>query len=828
METKVEQIDTNRLQQALTVEAERGFANLQGREYYFAQFLSLSLGQIPVEQWDKGDCERAQELATKFTSYNDLSTPQRQHLVAETRRFLYDVRRKEIAAATPPPKQKMTKTEPLVGNKVNPKVSSTPKPLTFETQLQYLEGVGERTAEKLTKLDLYTVQDVLHYYPRDHIDYARQVAIAQLNDLETVTIIGSIRRFNCFTSPKNPNLTIVEIMVRDHTGQIKLNRFWAGKRYSNRGWQEQQKRLYPEGATVAVSGVVKRGKFGLTLESFDLEILDHSQDRIESNTIGRVVPIYPLTEGISPELVRRVVIQCLPIAHKIPDPMPERLRQDYQLVGLPEAIAQIHYPDNSDKLDSAIARLTFDKYFYRRLVALYRRQQQKAAPFVPRSQFIEQLERILPFQLTGAQQRAIAEIRADLQGSTPMSRLVQGDVGSGKTIVAVYAILSAIESGYQTALMAPTEVLAEQHYRKLVEWFSQLNLPVELLTGSTKAAKRRQIKSQLETGELPLIIGTHALIQDGVNFNRLGLAVIDEQHRFGRDQRSRLLQKGEDPHVLIMTATPIPRTLYLTNSEIEVSIIDELPPGRKPIHTTLLKPGQRKDAFELMRREIALGRQVYIVLPLVEESEKMEDVKAAIQEQEHLQSTIFPNFKVGLLHGQMSSADKDNAIAQFRQGDTQILVATTVVEVGVDIPNASVMLIEHADRFGLAQLHQLRGRVGRGAAQSYCLLISNSKAETAQERLKVLEQSQDGFFIAERDFEIRGKGRDEGTEQSGHAGFSIEDRLPDEAARQEIYQIARQAAERIIKKDPTLETFPVLKDEFTHHYQRLQGGAIFT
>ena len=508
--------------------------------------------------------------------------------------------------------------------------------------------------------------------------------------------------------------------------------------------------------------------------------------------------------------------------------MPDRFLRDYQMMPLPEAIAQAHYPDTSETLEQAVIRLTFDKYFYRRLVSLYRRQQQKAIQFVPQSQAIAQLEKLLPFELTNAQKRVVAEIRADLQGNTPMNRLVQGDVGSGKTIVAVYALLTAIEAGYQTALMAPTEVLTEQHYRKIVEWFMQLNLPVEILTGSTKTAKRRETLRQLETGELPLVIGTHALIQDGVNFAKLGLAVIDEQHRFGRDQRSRLLQKGDDPHVLIMTATPIPRTLYLTNSEIEVSIIDELPPGRKPIQTVLLKPSQRKDAYELIRREIAQERQVYIVFPLVEESEKMEDIKAATQEREHLQNVVFPHFQIGLLHGQMSSAEKDEAINTFRRGETQILVATTVIEVGVDIPNASVMLIEHADRFGLAQLHQLRGRVGRGAAQSYCLLLSGSKSQTSQERLQVLEQSQDGFFIAERDFQMRGKGKDEGTEQSGHAGFSIEDRLSDEAARQEIFQIARQAAERIIKKDATLENFPLLKAEFELHYQRLQGGAIFT
>ena len=816
------QVDIGRLQQALTIEVEHSFTNLQGRQYLFADFMRLSLGQDL--NWDVGDRSRAQNLAQEFDQYGSLTLARRQYVVAETRRLLYDVRRKEISAESPPPKSKKPKTEPLVSSQISTKTKS----LKPETPLIEVEGLNGSQISKLKLLDILTVGDMLRYFPRDHIDYARQVAIADLNDGDTVTVIGVIRKFSCFTSPKNPNLTIVEIILRDHSGQIKLNRFWMGKRYSNRGWQEQQKRLYPMGATVAASGTAKKGKYGLTLENYDLEILDHTGDRIESNTIGRVVPVYPLTEGVSPELVRGTIIKCLPAVAKIQDPMPDRLKLDYDLVGLPEAIAQVHYPDDTDKLNAAIKRLSFDKYFYRRLVALYRRQQQKAIQFVPRSQLIDKLEGILPFKLTNAQNRAIAEIREDLQRPNPMNRLVQGDVGSGKTIVAVYALLAAIESGYQTAFMAPTEVLAEQHYRKLLEWFTLLHLPVELLTGSTRTAKRRQILSQLSTGELPLLIGTHALIQDGVNFSQLGLAVIDEQHRFGRDQRSQLLQKGEDPHVLIMTATPIPRTLYLTNSEIEVSIIDELPPGRKPIHTTLLKAGQRKEAYELIRREVAQGRQVYIVLPLVEESEKMENIRAAVQEREHLQASIFPNFKVGLLHGQMTSSEKDEAITQFRNLETQILVATTVVEVGVDIPNASVMLIEHSDRFGLAQLHQLRGRVGRGAAQSFCLLMSASKSETAIERLKVLEQSQDGFFIAERDFELRGKGKDEGKEQSGHAGFSIDDRLSDEAARQEIYSIARAAAERIIKKDPTLEAFPCLKLEFEHHYQRLQGGAIFT
>jgi ATP-dependent DNA helicase RecG len=806
----VEQETVRRIEQALRLEVDRGFQNLQGRQYRFAEFLHHSLETGLPEPWR----DRGTYLASQYATYERFSLPQRQHLVAETRRFLDDLTRPAAVPSAP----KKPKTGPLVGQ----------ERLDLATPLTAIAGIGTATAQKLARLELFTVKDVVDYYPRDHVDYGQQVEIRALTEGQTVTVIGTIRKFSCFTSPKNPNLTIAELWVRDGSGQLKLSRFWAGRRYSQVAWQQTQKKLYPLGATIAASGMVKRSKWGVTLEGFELEVLDHRQDRITSTAVGRMVPVYPLTEGVSPELIRRVVVQCLPACRSLADPLPEKLREAYNLLPLGQAIAQIHYPEDAAALTAAAVRLTFDKYLYRRLVGLYRRQQQRAIAFAPQNALLERLNSLLPFPLTAAQRRVIAEIQADLQRPTPMNRLLQGDVGSGKTIVAVHALLTAIAAGYQTALMAPTEVLSEQHYRKILDWFSQLPLPVELLTGSTRTSKRREILGLLETGQLPLIIGTHALIQEGVRFARLGLVVIDEQHRFGRDQRSRLVQKGTDPHVLIMTATPIPRTLYLTNSELEVSVIDELPPGRQPIQTRLLRPGQRKHAYDLIRRELAQGRQAYIVLPLVEESEKMADVRAAIQEQEHLQRSVFANFRVGMLHGQMTPAEKDTAIAQFRRHETHILVATTVIEVGVDIPNASVMLIEHSDRFGLAQLHQLRGRVGRGAAQSYCLLISDAKGEDAQERLEVLVQSQDGFFIAERDFQLRGKGKDEGTEQSGHGGLAIEDRLPDEAARLEVYQRARAAAEHLLAQDGQLQAFPRLREEFSRQYQRLQGGTIFT
>jgi ATP-dependent DNA helicase RecG len=518
----------------------------------------------------------------------------------------------------------------------------------------------------------------------------------------------------------------------------------------------------------------------------------------------------------------------MPATAQLKEPLPKGLRTKYQLMELKDAIANIHFPPDSDSLRHARRRLVFDEFFYLQLGLLKRqqtaRQVQTSAILAPQGELLKQFYEILPFQLTGAQKRVIQDILNDLQKSAPMNRLIQGDVGSGKTIVAVIAIVAAIQSGYQAALMAPTEVLAEQHYRKLVNWFNLLHLPVDLLTGSTKVAKRRQIHAQLETGELPLLVGTHALIQDPVNFQRLGLVVIDEQHRFGVEQRARLQQKGEQPHVLTMTATPIPRTLALTiHGDLDVSQIDELPPGRQKIKTTALKAGDRSHAYDLIRREIAQGRQAYVVLPLVEESEKL-DLRSAVEEHKKLQEAVFPEFQVGLLHGRMSSADKDEAISKFRDRETQILVSTTVVEVGVDVPNATVMLIENAERFGLSQLHQLRGRVGRGAAQSFCLLVSSSRSADAQQRLKVLEQSQDGFFISEMDMRFRGPGQVLGTRQSGIPDFTLASLVEDE----EVLILARQAAEKIIEIDASLEQWKLMKDELEYRYEKLMGGTILT
>ena len=810
-----------RLQRALTVEVERGFCDLQGNQCRFSEFLKHSLVHGFPEALDANLQDRWHRTAEKFDRYSELPLSQRQHLVAETRRLLHQSQQ-DYRRATEPPSPS-TPRRPATQPLADPK-----RPVGLDQPLTTLAGIGPRNAERLEKLGLYSVRELLFYYPRDHIDYARQIPIRELEPGETVTLVATVRSCKCFSSPRNPKLTILELVVKDASGQLKLSRFYAGDRFRNRGWQEQQKRLYSPGAVLAASGLVKASKYGITLDNPDLEVLNQSGDKIESLTVGRVVPVYPLTDGVQPDLVRRAVVAALPAAPKLAEPLPEALLQQYDLMALKEAIAYIHFPPDHEALDQARRRLIFDEFFYLQLGLLKRRQQQRQTQqgpsLRPQGELIEQFYQLLPFELTQAQQRVVQEIFTDLQAATPMNRLVQGDVGSGKTVVAVVSLLAAIQSGFQTALMAPTEVLAEQHYRKLVDWFNQLHLPVELLTGSTRAAKRREIATQLKTGVLPLLVGTHALIQKQVEFQRLGLVVIDEQHRFGVAQRAMLQQKGQHPHVLTMTATPIPRTLALTmHGDLDVSQIDELPPGRQAIQTVLLGPGDRTHAYDLIRREVAQGRQVYIVLPLVEESEKL-DLRSAVEEHQRLQTTTFPNFQVGLLHGRMSSNDKDAVIQQFRQGELHLLVATTVVEVGVDIPNATVMLLEHADRFGLSQLHQLRGRVGRGAHQSYCLLMNSSKTETARQRLKVLEQSQDGFFIAEMDLRFRGPGEVLGTRQSGLPDLALASLVDDQSS----LELAREAAEKVIAKDATLERWPLLQAELDRRYQRLMGGTILT
>ena len=818
-ENNHKQINWERIQKALSIEAEYGFKNLKGNEYRFHEFLYISLANTPpldnVIKYNKW-----QTIAKSFADYPQFDISQRQKLVRNTQIFLKEV--KEILSYDANP-LKTTSISEHINNQ------NAYRQLELEDSIDKLKELNFKKQSLLEKkLGLYTLRDLLFYYPRDHLDYARQVNICDLVAGETVTIIGQVKRCDCFTSPKNKKLTILSIHIQDRTDKIKISRFFAGNYYSNRGWQEKIKRQYPKGSIVAASGLVKENKYGLNLDNPEIEVLDSQGGNINSLKIGRLLPVYPLTEGIDADLIRKVILEAIPTVQQLEDPLPETLLNQYGLIDLQTAVANIHFPNDSQSLSDARRRLVFDEFFYLQLGFLQRRQEEKegriAGLFKPQGKIIEEFTKLLPFSLTNAQQRVINEILQDLQSPIPMNRLVQGDVGSGKTIVAVLAILAAIQSGYQAAFMAPTEVLAEQHYRKIVGWFNLLHLPVELLTGSTKVSKRREIHSQLETAELPLLIGTHALIQDPVNFQKLGLVIIDEQHRFGVQQRAKLLAKGKAPHVLTMTATPIPRTLALTlHGDLDVSQIDELPPGRQPIQTTVLTGRQRMQAYDLIKREIAQGRQAYVIFPMIEESEKLE-VKAAVAEHKKFQEKIFPEFNVGLLHGRMNSQDKEEALNAFRDNETQIIVSTTVIEVGVDVPNATVILIENAERFGLSQLHQLRGRVGRGSHKSYCLLISGSKTPDAMQRLGVLEQSQDGFFISEMDLRLRGPGEVLGSRQSGLPDFALASLVED----QEVLVLAREAAEKILLQDKFLDDTPSMKQELERRYQRLLGGDILT
>ena len=805
------------LQQGLQLEADHGFGNLQGRREPFQAFLSRSLREVP-QPLPPHQQQLLSQLAEQFDAYGELSQARRQALVRRTRQSLHELQRAH-APALPVSAPRLR----LVSDAPQP--SGTVGVIHPQTPLSEIKGVGPKSAARLAALDLWVARDLVRYYPRDYLDYSNLVRIAALEPGRTATIVATVRRSHSFTSPRNPNLSILELQLVDITGRIRISKFFAGKRFSSPAWLKAQQRQYPAGATVAVSGLVKETPYGPAFQDPLMEVLASPNAPVQSEQIGRLLPVYGLTEGLTADRLRALVRPLLPAAQRWPDPLPTGLQQQEQLVDLGTALTQIHAPSNQDTLASARRRLVFDEFLLLQLGLLQRRRQltSRPAPALhhPNGNLLTAFLKLLPFPLTGAQQRVLAEIRADLEREQPMARLVQGDVGSGKTVVAIASLLTAIEAGCQGALMAPTEVLAEQHYRKLCEWLPQLHVSCALLTGSTPARRRRELLADLANGTLKMLVGTHALLEDPVQFARLGLVVVDEQHRFGVHQRNRLLDKGLQPHLLTMTATPIPRTLALSlHGDLEVSQIDELPPGRTPIRTALLSGGERDQAYQLIREQVALGQRAYVVLPLVEESEKL-DLRSAVEVHQQLSTQIFPDLQVGLLHGRMPSPEKQAAIGAFAAGDTQVLVSTTVVEVGVDVPEASVMVIEHADRFGLAQLHQLRGRVGRGAAASYCQLINDSRNALARQRLEVLVHSTDGFEIAEMDLRLRGPGQVLGTRQSGLPDLALAS-LTDDG---DVLEQARRVAQQIMESDPSLEAHAGLAAALAEQRQRTAAPA---
>lgn len=689
----------------------------------------------------------------------------------------------------------------------------------LDLPLSELAGITQTHARQLKSLNLTTVADLLYYSPRKHLFFKR-TRIKDLRVGDNATLVGKIVNYS-LTHSRQGNLTLEIWRIRDKTGRITCTRFHNHPRYKSKQWQERQRQAYPPNAIVIITGQVKSDRYtsqGIGIHNPSIEVADLATAKAVRSTL---VPIYPLSKGIDNETVQQCTRTALSCIDSLTDPLPPRLKARFGLADWQDAIAHIHFPPNREHFKTARTRLAFDELFYLALSMLQRRrafQQNQSLPLAKTGILLKRFSRTLPFSLTSAQQRVIEEILEDASQPQPMNRLVQGDVGSGKTCVACFAALAAIQAGVQVALMAPTEILARQHHRKIVRWFAPLGISTALLTGSTASPLRQTIYRDIESGKLSLLVGTHALIQKRVNFKQLGLVICDESHRFGVVARHQLQQKGNCPHVLTMTATPIPRTLALTAyGDLAISRIDELPPGRKPIVTQLLSDSansNRNRAYTRIREEVRQGRQAYIVLPLVKASTKL-NLKAAVAERVRLSVQIFPEFSVGLLHGRMKADEKRLAIAHFQAGKTPILVSTTVVEVGVDNPLATVILIEHAERFGLAQLHQLRGRVGRSQWQSYCYLASDSLSDSSRARLEMMERCQDGFELAEFDLQLRGPGKVLGTQQSGIPKFALADLSEDEA----LLDAAYRAARRVLKKDPTLERFPVLAEELKRRRQ---------
>ncbi len=647
-------------------------------------------------------------------------------------------------------------------------------PPSLEVPVRYVKGVGPKGEETLasSRFAIRTVQDLLQHYPRRHLDFSEQKSIRELGVGDEVTVVGEVRKVHA--PPPSRRKLPVRVIVHDGTSSLTLVFF-------NQPWRERQLR---PGTMIAAKGKITtfRGT-----RQMNAPLVDVIRDAGE---VVRILPQYPATADIHTAWLRRIIRAALDAYRPLADPLPEDVRRRHRLLGRTAALERYHFPVEMPQVFEGRRRLVFDELFTLQCGLAYRKRRiERSAIGIAHkveADLAETFLASLPFEPTGAQRKAIAEIEADLERSVPMHRLLQGEVGAGKTVVALYAALVAVQGGYQAAIMAPTEVLAAQHFLTISRLLQplgggddgragQLDLfggpEVVLLTGSVGAARRRKALERIAEGHAAIAVGTHALIQEGVAFANLGLAVVDEQHRFGVRQRIELRSKGRGevtPDVLIMTATPIPRTLALTlYGDLDVSVLDELPKGRQPVETRVIDEGGREAAYDLVRREVASGRQAYVITPLVDESDKLE-VRSAMAEAERLAKEVFPDLRVGMLHGRMRPGDKDRVMEGFRGGEIDVLISTTVVEVGVDVPNATVMLVENAERFGLSQLHQLRGRVGRGARGGVCILVAGEDAgDEGRRRLRILADCSDGFRLAEADLEFRGPGELLGVRQSG-------------------------------------------------------------
>ncbi|OHB34986.1 MAG: ATP-dependent DNA helicase RecG [Planctomycetes bacterium GWA2_39_15] len=660
---------------------------------------------------------------------------------------------------------------------------------TLNQSVQYLKGVGPKRCEIFGRMGIHTIHDMLYYLPRDYRDYTKIQKISDAKIGDEITIQGKIAGIN--NRIARNRMHILEVFVSDNTDTIAATWF-------NQPFLASKFHI---GDNVFLHGKVGEYKY-LQLLSPEYEIIQDDEASIKE---GSVIPIYPLAEHMSQTHFRKIMNETVHhFADYIEELLPEEIIKRNHLVPLNIAIRDVQFPKTVECLKDAKSRLVYDELFILEMAMALRRSGIKneiGIPFKVGPNVDTHIRNLIPFTLTNAQERVIHEIKEDMRSNKPMNRLLQGDVGSGKTVVAIYAILAAIANGYQAAFMAPTEILSEQHFQTLQKYLQHSHVRMQLLTGSTNSKYKKDALEQIRNGQIDLVIGTHALIEETVQFKKLGLVVIDEQHKFGVIQRLKLKEKGFQPDVLIMTATPIPRTLSITLfGDLDISILDEMPPGRTPIKTFWISKDKEKDSYNFIHGEITKGRQVFIVYPLVEESEVL-SLKAAVTEAKKLQHDVFPASKVGLLHGQMKSGDKDKIMTDFKERRYDILVSTVIIEVGIDVPNATVMVVEHAERFGLAQLHQLRGRIGRGSEQSYCLLFGNPKTNEARERLKIMTKTCDGFKIAEMDFRLRGPGEFFGTRQHGLPELKISDLIRDFP----ILKQARKDAFELVSEDPHLK-----------------------
>jgi ATP-dependent DNA helicase RecG len=671
----------------------------------------------------------------------------------------------------------------------------------LETPIEYLKGVGPQRGDLLRKeMNIHKYGDLINLYPNRYIDRTRYFKINQLvNSNSEVQIVGKIVHVKTIDQGKGKSRLVATFL--DDTGQMELVWFQGQK------WVKESLKI---NTVYVIFGKVTQFGSVFNMAHPEMELLEEHKTTLRS----AMQPVYPSTEklnnkGVTNKAINKMMMQLFSETHQLfSETLPISIIEELKLIPKKEALLNIHFPKNQELLAKAQFRLKFEELFFIQLQLitknLIRKHKIKGFPFeIIGENFTNFYNNHLPFELTNAQKRVLKEIRNDLGSHAQMNRLLQGDVGSGKTIVALMCMLIAKDNGFQSCLMAPTEILANQHYNGITELAKDLNINIRILTGSTKIAQRRIIHEELENGTLDIIIGTHALLEDKVQFKNLGLAVIDEQHRFGVEQRSKLWTKSEiPPHVLVMTATPIPRTLAMSlYGDLDISVIDELPPGRKPIQTLHRFDSKRLVVWKFLKDEIAKGRQIYIVYPLIQESEKM-DYKDLMDGYESISRDFpLPNYSISILHGKMKPADKDEEMKRFAEGKTNIMVATTVIEVGVNVPNASVMVIESAERFGLSQLHQLRGRVGRGAEQSYCILMTDYKlSEDSKTRMETMVRTNDGFEIAEVDLKLRGPGDIMGKQQSGVLNLQIADLVKD----RDILQVARHLAVKLLKEDPSM------------------------